>query len=95
MGGIRTPYVDAPAATLNGLGFGAGFCFLNGSTVPFSEAAFRMRYDRPEGFLAGWTAATDSAVARGFVLEEDAARLERVGEIASGVPASEWQPRKP
>ncbi len=95
MGGIRTPYVDAPAATLNGLGFGEGFCFLNGSTVPFSEATFRMRYAKPEDFPAAWTAATDSAVASGFVLEDDKARLQRVGEILSGVPVSEWQPRKP
>jgi len=95
MGGIRTPYVDAPAATLNGLGFGEGFCFLNGSTVPFSAETFRMRYARPKDFLAGWTAATDSAVATGFVLEDDKARLQRVGEIVSEVPISEWQPRKP
>jgi len=95
MGGIRTPYVDAPAATLNGLGFGEGFCFLNGATVPFSEATFRMRYERPEDFLAAWTAATDSAVATGFVLEDDKARLQSVGEMASDVPVNEWQPRKP
>ncbi len=95
MGGIRTPYVDAPAATLNGLGVGAGFCFLNGSTVPFSEARFRMRYETQEDFLAEWTAATDSAVARGFVLEDDKARLQRVGEMVSEVPVREWQPRKP
>jgi hypothetical protein len=95
MGGIRTPYLDAPAATLNGLGFGEGFCFLNGSTVPFSEEAFRMRYERPEDFLAAWTAATDSAVATGFVLEDDKTRLQSVGEIVSEVPVSEWQPRKP
>lgn len=95
MGGIRTPYVDAPAATLNGMGFGEGFCFLGGSTVPFSEEAFRMRYARPENFLAGWTAATDSAVARGFVLEDDKARLQSVGEMASEIPVGEWQPRKP
>jgi hypothetical protein len=95
MGGIRTPYVDAPAATLNGLGHGEGFCFLNGSTVPFSEETFRMRYENPEDFLAAWTAATDSAVATGFVLEDDKARLQGVGEIVSEVPVSDWQPRKP
>jgi hypothetical protein len=95
MGGIRTPYVDAPAATLNGVGFGAGFCFLNGSTVPFSEATFRMRYETPEDLLAEWTAATDSAVATGFVLEDDKARLQRVGEMVSEVSVSEWQPREP
>jgi len=95
MGGIRTPYVDAPVATLNGVGFGEGFCFLGGSTVPFSEATFRMRYESPEDFLAEWTAATDSAVARGFVLEDDRARLQRVGEMVSNVPVSEWQPRTP
>jgi hypothetical protein len=95
MGGIRTPYVDAPAAALNGVGSGEGACFLNGSTVPFSEETFRMRYAKPDAFLAAWTAATDSAVANGFVLEDDKARLRRVGEIVSKVPVGEWGPLKP
>jgi hypothetical protein len=95
MGGIRTPYVDAPVATLNGVGLGEGACFLNGSTVPFSEETFRMRYAKPDAFPAAWNAAADNAVANGFVLEDDEARLRRVGEIVSEVPPGEWGPRKP
>lgn len=95
MGGIRTPYVDAPTATLSGWGYGEGFCWLNGSTVPFSEATFRKRYERPEDFLNEWTAATQGAVKEGFVLEDDKARLQSVGERISNVPVSEWRSRKP
>jgi hypothetical protein len=95
MGGVRTPYLDAPVATLNGWGHGEGFCFLNGTAIPFTREEFNIRYKKPEDFLEAWNAATDSAVSNGFVVEEDKARLQGVGEIVNSIPLGERVPRNP
>ena len=45
LGGIRTPAVDAPVATLSGRSTGGtSFCFLFGSTVPFTPAQLEVLY---------------------------------------------------
>lgn len=73
-GGIRTPFVDVPIATLSGEGQpGEIFCILFGSTVPFSEEKLAALYPTHEAFVHAFHAATDSAVAAGFLLPADAA----------------------
>lgn len=47
LGGIRTPYLDAPVVHFEGTGYGKGFCFLNGMTVPLSESMLQSRYKTP------------------------------------------------
>ena len=46
VGGIRTPAVDAPVATLSGLSQtgGTSFCFIFGSTVAFTNEQLTARY---------------------------------------------------
>ncbi|HBO12966.1 MAG TPA: hypothetical protein DD491_09305, partial [Halieaceae bacterium] len=45
VGGIRTPYVDAPAASLSGEGNdGAALCFLFGTTELFDAATMASLY---------------------------------------------------
>ena len=44
IGGVRTPQVDAPIAALGSQGNSGGFCFLFGSTVPYSAAHLASLY---------------------------------------------------
>ena len=79
VGGIRTPAVDAPVATLNGLGqSGASFCFLFGTTVPLSQERLEARYGSHRGFVNQWNRATRRAVRAGHLLPDDAAHLRAV-----------------
>jgi hypothetical protein len=78
VGGIRTPWVDVPVATLSGLqeGGGEGMTFLFGSTKPFSSADLAKLY--PGGvafFLARFGESLDAAVEHGFLLEADTAEI--------------------
>ena len=87
VGGIRTPHVDAPIATLSDGGQGNGtknFCFLFGTTVPFSAAQLDAAYGGEATFLARWDAAVDSAVTAGAVMSADAGHLKQAAQ-ASGV----------
>jgi hypothetical protein len=75
-GGIRTPHVDVPIATLGGLGqTGNVFCSLFGTTVPFDDAALKARYGTHEVFVAQFTEATKKAVAAGVMIQVDADHL--------------------
>ena len=72
-GGIRTPYVDVPTATLSGLGqTGSGFCRIFGTTVPFDAATLASLYPTHDAYAAAVNDATDRTVAAGFILEPDA-----------------------
>jgi hypothetical protein len=76
-GGIRTPEVDAPVATLSGLGqSGSNFCGIFGTTKPFDGAKLTSLYPTHSGFVKAWNAATDKAVKAGFILPADADNLE-------------------
>jgi len=76
LGGIRTPQVDAPVATLSGIGnTGAGFCFLFGLTVPFSPAQLNALYKDHGQFASKWGQAAHDAVKAGFLIQADAVEL--------------------
>lgn len=82
-GGVRTPAVDAPVATLSGLGqSGPTFCRLFGTTAPLSLHVLRDRYGSQGGFTRAWVRATQEAVQAGFVLAEDAGLMRVVGAQA-------------
>ncbi len=72
-GGIRTPWVDVPTATLSGLGqSGESFAFLFGRTQPFDEAALSLEY--PGGkdeYMQRFVASLDDSIGAGFLLEDD------------------------
>lgn len=72
-GGVRTPAVDAPVALLRGdTEPGAPvICQLFGSTIPLDAGALRDLYADREDYLTAYAAATDAAIAAGFVLLED------------------------
>lgn len=86
-GGVRTPAVDAPVARLRGPGnSGGGFCGLFGVTEPFSQQQLSALYSSHGQFVSAWNQATDSAVAAGFIVREDATHL-RVVAAGSDVPS--------
>jgi hypothetical protein len=72
-GGIRTPWVDVPTATLSGLGqSGQAFAVLFGRTEPFDRATLEATY--PGGraeYLRRFSESLDATIAAGFILAED------------------------
>lgn len=80
LGGVRTPAVDVPVATLSGLGnSGVGqfgfFCSLLGTTTPFSAAKLAARYPTHSQFVSAWTTDTIRNQVAGFITPADAAQL--------------------
>ena len=78
-GGIRTPHVDVPVAALSGLGNGPDLLgSLAGTTLEFDPSALRALYPTKDDYLARFDAATDAAVAAGFLLAADAPEIKAV-----------------
>ena len=76
LGGVRTPAVDAPVAALSGKSTGGNsFCFLFGSTVPFTPSQLEALYPNHRAFVSAWVRATKSARAAGFLVAADAKEL--------------------
>lgn len=71
LGGIRTPHVDVPIATLSGTGnTPAGLCALFGTTTPFDREALRTLYPN-DSYRSRFERATADAVREGFILAAD------------------------
>jgi hypothetical protein len=85
LGGIRTPPVDVPVATLSGQpGPNASvICLLLGSTVPLSAARLAQLYPSRTAYVQRYDADADAAIRAGFVLPEDRAALLAYAEPAS------------
>jgi hypothetical protein len=85
IGGVRTPLVDVPVATLTGdppgggsiaeLREGGGVCFLFGATIAFDRATLVDLYGTADAYVEAFRASADDAVAAGFLLQEDADEL--------------------
>jgi Alpha/beta hydrolase domain len=73
LGGIRTPWVDVPAATLSGLGqAGDSFAFLFGRTAPFDDATLSELYPGGKAeYLERFEKSLDATIEAGFVRAED------------------------
>jgi hypothetical protein len=77
LGGVRTPYLDAPLATLSGEGQTAnGFCGIFGTTALFDAATLATLYADDAAYESAVIVSTDQAVADGFILAEDAALIK-------------------
>jgi hypothetical protein len=84
LGGIRTPQVDVPIATLSGVGqTGSSFCGLFGTTVPFTTEQLQAAQSTHEQFVTAWTEALDAAVGTGAVQTADADNLRTVVQQSS------------
>jgi hypothetical protein len=83
MGGIRSPWVDAPVSVLSGLGQVGDMAELFGTTSPLTAKRLAARY--PGGFEdygRQFDAATARAVDDGFILPADVAEIEALGRLA-------------
>jgi alpha/beta hydrolase family protein len=92
VGGVRTPQVDAPIATLAGIGNTAAngaaisqFCRLFGSTVPFTAQTLAMLYKNHGAFVSAWSNDIQKLVNGGFLLPADGVELQNAaGESTIG-----------
>jgi hypothetical protein len=80
IGGIRTPAVDAPVATLSGLppANAPGFCTLFGQTAPFSATQLQTIYPTHAAFVRKWNQAVVRDLLAGYLLPQDALALSDV-----------------
>jgi len=88
LGGVRTPMVDAPVATLGGTGnSGTGpigsFCGLFGTTVPLTPEQIAALYPTHGQFVAAWARAISRETRDGFLLRADATELRRAAVTSS------------
>jgi hypothetical protein len=86
-GGVRSPDVDVPIATLSGDppegGTGGGFCFLFGSTTPFTPEKLGALYPTHDAYVTKVEAAAREARRAGFILEPEAERMIAEAEEAA------------
>jgi len=80
VGGIRSPHVDAPIATLTGSGNtaaapGPNFCGTFGTTIPFSAETLEDLYPDHWSFVSKWLTSLFNSLANGYVVPEDAWRI--------------------
>ncbi len=82
LGGIRTPWVEVPTASLSGLGqSGESFAMLFGKTEPFDAAALAALYPGGKAeYLERFEASLDATIASGFLLADD---RREILEVAS------------
>jgi hypothetical protein len=76
-GGVRSPHVDVPVATIRGRGNssagpGTNFCGLFGTTTAFSAEKLQSLYRNHGKFVSQWNQSVNEGVAAGFILAADA-----------------------
>jgi hypothetical protein len=75
IGGVRSPQVDAPIATLAGTGNTPAFCTLFGTTVPFSSSQLTGLYPTHSAFVFKWDLSTIKDLFAGYLVPADAVEL--------------------
>jgi hypothetical protein len=77
IGGIRTPWVDAPRAALTGeINSGGSFCSVFGTSAAFDAATIAALYPSQQQFLAEFRRSLAKARKRGFLLPEEAEKMK-------------------
>jgi len=85
LGGIRTPQLDVPIATLSGLGQPpGGFCAIFGTTVPFDATTLSMLYPSHAEYVTAVAKAAGEAVRARHLLRADVPAI-KAAAIASNV----------
>jgi hypothetical protein len=74
IGGIRSPHLDVPIATLIGEAGNPGpsFCSSFGATIPFDSAKLASLYNSHGAFVSKWSASVAAMADAGFITPEDA-----------------------
>jgi hypothetical protein len=86
VGGVRTPPVDVPVATLSGMPGPSPsmICMLLGSTHPFMPERLAELYPSRAAYLQQYEAGVDATIEAGFTLADDRAALLAFAD-ASGI----------
>jgi alpha/beta hydrolase family protein len=90
LGGVRTPAVDAPVATLTGTGNTGSslLCFLLGTSTPLSAAQLAALYPLHSDYVAAVARSAASDVREGFLLPADALQIDQDAAASPvGLPA--------
>jgi hypothetical protein len=90
LGGVHTPAVDAPTATLTGTGDTgtSPLCFLLGTTTPLSTAQLTVLYPLHSDYVAAVARSAASGVRQGFLLPADALQIDAAAAgSVTGLPA--------
>jgi hypothetical protein len=86
LGGIRTPQLDVPIATLSGVGqSGPGFCRLYGTMAPFDAATLASLYPDHHAYVSAYVKATRQAVRGRYLVRRDA-KLLKANARESAIP---------
>lgn len=72
LGGIRTPQLDVPAATLSGFGNSPGLCSLFGTTTAFSVNQLVATHGDRYHYIGNYLIAEAKALKSKFILQDDA-----------------------
>jgi hypothetical protein len=84
LGGIRSPWVDAPVAIHSGGGqTGDGFCGLFGTTTPFDDETLADLYPDHETYVAAVQTALDAALADDYIRPVDADLIFQAAEASA------------
>jgi hypothetical protein len=75
IGGVRSPQVDAPVATLGAIGNSPAFCTLFGTTVPFTSSQLTGLYPNHSAFVFKWDLSTIKDLFAGYLVPADAVEL--------------------
>lgn len=75
VGGVRSPAVEVPLATLTGMPNTPGLCSLLGTTVPFTAAQIEGLYPTHEAFVAKWSEHVSELARQGYLTPRDAIDL--------------------
>ncbi len=76
LGGVRSPQVDAPIATLGGVGNSPAFCSLFGTTVAFSFSQVAALYPTHAQFVSKWEQAAQGEALAGYLVPADVTELD-------------------
>jgi hypothetical protein len=82
IGGVRTPYIDAPIAAHTGYLTAGGFGGVTGAKRPFSPETLRALYPDHAAYVAKFNAATDRLLAGRWISAEDAAAMKAAAAAA-------------
>jgi len=76
VGGVRSPYVDAPTASYFGASPGPGTCRELGHSVAFDAARIKSLYGDPKQYAAKVTQSVDRAVKEHYFTEADGNKMK-------------------
>jgi len=71
IGGIRSPFVEAPTSTWFGNSTGPSFCRIAGHEVPLDRTMLKTLYKTPDEYIRAVIASVSRLVLEGFIVKED------------------------